>query len=97
MRSQVQSPLAETAAGATAEAVLSACVHCGMCNATCPTYALTGDARNTDPVCILSPHHAEVTALANVGQSGYRPSIDYVYRRNPERSDKAVPLVDALA
>ena len=43
MRSQVQSPLAETAAGATAEAVLSACVHCGMCNATCPTYALTGD------------------------------------------------------
>ena len=43
MRTQVHGPLADTAAGATAEAVLRACVHCGMCNATCPTYALTGD------------------------------------------------------
>ena len=43
MRTQVLGPLADTAAGATAEAVLRACVHCGMCNATCPTYALTGD------------------------------------------------------
>ncbi len=43
MRCEIQSPLAETAAGATAEAVLRACVHCGMCNATCPTYTLTGD------------------------------------------------------
>ena len=24
------------------EAALQACVHCGMCNAACPTYALTG-------------------------------------------------------
>jgi len=43
MRTQIQSPLAETAAGAIAEEVLRACVHCGMCNATCPTYHLTGD------------------------------------------------------
>lgn len=43
MRTQVHGPLADTAAGATAEAVLKACVHCGMCNATCPTYTLTGD------------------------------------------------------
>jgi glycolate oxidase iron-sulfur subunit len=43
VRAKVQGPLAETAAGATAEAVLRACVHCGMCNATCPTYTLTGD------------------------------------------------------
>ncbi len=35
--------MSETIAGATAEAVLRACVHCGMCNATCPTYQLTGD------------------------------------------------------
>lgn len=26
-----------------AETALRACVHCGMCNATCPTYQLTGD------------------------------------------------------
>ena len=43
MRTQIASPLAETAAGAVAEAVLRACVHCGMCNAACPTYQLTGD------------------------------------------------------
>ena len=43
MRTNIQSPLAETAAGAIADEVLRACVHCGMCNATCPTYQLTGD------------------------------------------------------
>jgi glycolate oxidase iron-sulfur subunit len=35
--------LAGTAAGAIAEAVLRACVHCGMCNAVCPTYQINGD------------------------------------------------------
>jgi glycolate oxidase iron-sulfur subunit len=43
MRTTITSPLAETAHGAIAESVLRACVHCGMCNATCPTYQLTGD------------------------------------------------------
>lgn len=32
-----------TADGAAAEAILRACVHCGFCNATCPTYRLLGD------------------------------------------------------
>jgi glycolate oxidase iron-sulfur subunit len=32
-----------TPAGAAAERVLRACVHCGFCNATCPTYQLLGD------------------------------------------------------
>ncbi|MHB8529394.1 MAG: glycolate oxidase subunit GlcF [Caulobacteraceae bacterium] len=43
MRTALASPLAETAAGAIAEEVLRACVHCGMCNATCPTFLITGD------------------------------------------------------
>jgi glycolate oxidase iron-sulfur subunit len=43
VRTAIPSPLAETAAGAIAESVLRACVHCGMCNAACPTYQLTGD------------------------------------------------------
>ena len=28
---------------ALAEAILSQCVHCGFCNATCPTYSLSQD------------------------------------------------------
>lgn len=43
MRATIAGTLADTAAGAIAEQVLRACVHCGMCNATCPTYHLTGD------------------------------------------------------
>ena len=43
MRSNLPSALLETPAGAEAHAQLKACVHCGMCNATCPTFELTGD------------------------------------------------------
>src|ERR1700679_3490301 len=43
MRASISGPLADTVAGARAEAVLKACVHCGMCNAVCPTFQLTGD------------------------------------------------------
>ena len=43
MRTQLTSPLAETAAGAIASDVLRACVHCGFCNATCPTFQITSD------------------------------------------------------
>ena len=32
-----------TAEGDEAEAILRACVHCGFCTATCPTYQLLGD------------------------------------------------------
>lgn len=32
-----------TAQGRTADAILRACVHCGFCNAACPTYQLLGD------------------------------------------------------
>ncbi|MEW6330772.1 MAG: glycolate oxidase subunit GlcF [Pseudomonadota bacterium] len=33
----------DTPQGIEADAVLRTCVHCGMCNATCPTYQLLGD------------------------------------------------------
>jgi glycolate oxidase iron-sulfur subunit len=33
----------DTEQGQEAEAILRACVHCGFCNATCPTYQLLGD------------------------------------------------------
>lgn len=32
-----------TPAGDEAESILRACVHCGFCNATCPTYQILGD------------------------------------------------------
>jgi len=43
MRAELTGPLAATIAGARAEAVIRSCVHCGMCNAVCPTFQLTGD------------------------------------------------------
>jgi glycolate oxidase iron-sulfur subunit len=33
----------DTPTGIEAESILRACVHCGFCNATCPTYQLLGD------------------------------------------------------
>ena len=42
----------------------------------CQAFALTGDARATDPVCHLAPEHDRVAALAEV-----RADEPYVYRR----------------
>src|SRR5438477_11076296 len=33
----------DTSDGRDAESILRACVHCGFCTATCPTYQLLGD------------------------------------------------------
>ena len=38
--------LENTAQAKEAEAILRACVHCGFCNASCPTYQLLGDERD---------------------------------------------------
>lgn len=43
METRLAPAFKHTPAGATAETVLRACVHCGFCNATCPTYQLVGD------------------------------------------------------
>ncbi|HLY52283.1 MAG TPA: glycolate oxidase subunit GlcF, partial [Steroidobacteraceae bacterium] len=43
METRLAQTFAGTAQGADAEAILRACVHCGFCNATCPTYRLLGD------------------------------------------------------
>jgi len=42
----------------------------------CQAFALTGDARATDPVCHLAPRHDDVVALAAV-----QADTPYVYRR----------------
>ena len=30
-----------------ADSILRKCVHCGFCTATCPTYVMTGDERDS--------------------------------------------------
>ncbi len=43
MQTQIIPELLATAAGREADGILRACVHCGFCTATCPTYQLLGD------------------------------------------------------
>jgi glycolate oxidase iron-sulfur subunit len=43
MRTTLPEELLATPAGRRAEEILRSCVHCGFCNATCPTYQLLGD------------------------------------------------------
>jgi len=45
----------------------------------CQALALTGDARNTDPICEKSPLHASVGALA--AHDAASGALDYRYRR----------------
>jgi pyrroloquinoline quinone biosynthesis protein E len=51
----------------------------------CQALLLTGDARATDPVCVLSPHHAAVAALAAVQEDA-----PYDYRRQRVAAAEAV-------
>jgi PqqA peptide cyclase len=48
----------------------------------CQAMALTGDARNTDPICHLSPNHDKVAAIAATFEEvdGNVQASDYVYR-----------------
>jgi glycolate oxidase iron-sulfur subunit len=43
METQLADFIRDTTAGREAQAILRRCVHCGFCNATCPTYQLLGD------------------------------------------------------
>lgn len=43
MQTALADLIRDTPKGREADAVLRTCVHCGFCNATCPTYQLLGD------------------------------------------------------
>jgi len=43
MQTRLTDAYKDTRLGQEADAVLRSCVHCGFCNATCPTYQLLGD------------------------------------------------------
>jgi glycolate oxidase iron-sulfur subunit len=46
MQTRTLSALKSPVQAREAEAILRACVHCGFCNAACPTYQLLGDERD---------------------------------------------------
>ena len=46
MQTQLADLIKNSAEGQEADAILRSCVHCGLCNATCPTYQLLGDERD---------------------------------------------------
>jgi pyrroloquinoline quinone biosynthesis protein E len=60
--------------------------------------AISGDPRNTDPACALSPYHGEMVALAR--SEAHAPPPPFVYR-NPRNVPSAAkpaeqrPLVPA--
>jgi len=43
VQTQLPTSLLSTEQGREADAILRSCVHCGFCNATCPTYQVLGD------------------------------------------------------
>src|ERR1700741_4995319 len=43
MQTNLAGFIKNTREGEEADAILRACVHCGFCTATCPTYQLLGD------------------------------------------------------
>jgi pyrroloquinoline quinone biosynthesis protein E len=61
---------------------------CGSCprktvdfgGCRCQALALTGDARNTDPVCHLSPRHAVIDEVV-LAESAAPLPVEYIYRR----------------
>ena len=46
MQTRLTDLLQGTRQGSEAESILRACVHCGFCNASCPTYRLLADERD---------------------------------------------------
>ena len=43
MQTHLSAEFSDSTEGKEAAAILRKCVHCGFCNATCPTYQLLGD------------------------------------------------------
>jgi len=91
MRTEIVGDLKGTAAGAIAEEVLGACVHCGMCNSACPTYRITGDeldgprgriylmkqALEGEPVGPLTQHHLDRCLECRACETACPSGVEY--------------------
>ncbi len=53
------------------EKILRSCVHCGFCTATCPTYVVSGDERD-------SPR-GRIYLIKDLLESGRTPTDDDVW------------------
>ncbi len=61
----------------------------------CQAMAITGDARNTDPACALSPYHGEMVAMAR--SEAALPPTPIVYRNPRNAPGAAKPAARPMA
>ncbi|HEV2179495.1 MAG TPA: SPASM domain-containing protein, partial [Gemmatimonadaceae bacterium] len=61
--------------------------HVDFGGCRCQAFALTGDARNTDPVCTLSPNRPMIDALLDRTDA---PDGAYLYRTMPGAKDRVL-------
>jgi pyrroloquinoline quinone biosynthesis protein E len=57
----------------------------------CQAFALTGDARATDPACSLSPLHRDLVATAE--REAHAPPPEFVYRKPQNSPSRAEPVL----
>src|SRR5258708_4540958 len=76
MQTHLSPEFADTPDGEEAQAIIRKCVHCGFCNATCPTYQLLGDE-------LAGPleHRRKVLMLRGCVQPSMMPNIDIAAAR----------------
>ncbi|MBT8447067.1 MAG: SPASM domain-containing protein, partial [Gammaproteobacteria bacterium] len=62
----------------------------------CQAYMMTGDARNADPVCSKSPHHAELLErVDDIGSKATWNTEQPIVFRNMKNSKKLLKEADA--
>lgn len=67
MQTRFDPLLAHSVPGREAEAILRKCVHCGFCNATCPTYQILGDELDGPRGRIYQIKHMLETGITSAG------------------------------